>query len=145
MRRHHKLLLLIGASLLLVACGADEEPGAIDDRPADGTDEDSDDGSADPDAGDPAAGSNSREATIAAADASERTGVPAEDVEIVSFEMVTWPDGALGCPAPGESYTMALVEGYRLVVEADGEELTYHGALGEDPFYCEDPQDPAES
>jgi hypothetical protein len=138
MRRHHKILLLLGAGLLLAACGADEDPAAIDDRPAD-------EDSTDPDERDPAAGSDSREATIAAADAAERTGVPEEDVEMVRFEMVTWPDGALGCPEPGESYTMALVEGYRLVVEADGEELTYHGALGGDPFYCEDPQDPAES
>jgi len=138
MRRHHKILLLLGAGLLLAACGADEDPAAIDDRPAD-------EDSTDPDERDPAAGSDSREATIAAADAAERTGVPEEDVEMVRFEMVTWPDGALGCPEPGESYTMALVEGYRLVVGADGEELTYHGALGGDPFYCEDPQDPAES
>lgn len=145
MRRRHTFLLLLGAGLLLVACGADEDPGAIDDRPADEADDGTDDGTADPDDGDAGAGSDSREATIAAADAAERTGVAEEDVEVVSFEMVTWPDGALGCPEPGESYTMALVEGYRLVVEAGGEELTYHGALGDDPFYCEDPQEPAES
>ncbi len=141
MRRHRELLLLLTAGLVLVACGADEDLGAIDDRPAD----EGDDNSTDPDEGDPAAGSDSREVTIAAADAAERAGVPAADVEMVRFEMVTWPDGALGCPVPGESYTMALVEGYRLVVEAGGEELTYHGALGADPFYCEDPQEPAES
>lgn len=139
MRRHHKLLLVFSAGLLLVACGADEDPGAIEDGPTDEADDGSEDDA------DPAAGSDSREATIAAVDAAERTGVPEEDVEVVSFELVTWSDGALGCPKPGESYTMALVEGYRLVVEADGQELTYHGALGEDPFYCEDPQQPAES
>ncbi len=144
MRRHHKLLLLFGAGLLLVACGAEEDPGAIDDGPAGEADDTVDDPS-DPGEGDPAAGSDSREVTIAAAEAAERTGVPAEDVELVRFEMVTWPDGALGCPEAGDSYTMALVEGYRLVVEAGGEELTYHGALGGDPFYCEDPQEPAES
>ncbi|MEX2550285.1 MAG: hypothetical protein WD638_08655 [Nitriliruptoraceae bacterium] len=146
MRRHLTVLLILGAGLLLAACGTND-PEVIDDRPADeaGDPDASDDGSTDPDDGDPAPGSDSREATIAAADAAERTGVPEEDVEVVRFEMVTWPDGALGCPQPGESYTMALVEGYRLIVEADGEELTYHGALGEDPFHCEDPQEPAES
>ena len=43
-----------------------------------------------------------------------------EDVTVVSYEDVTWPDGALGCPEPGMSYTQALVPGARLVLEADG-------------------------
>lgn len=40
--------------------------------------------------------------------------------EIVVAEAVTWPDGSLGCPVPGEMYVQVLTPGYRLVFEADG-------------------------
>ena len=128
--------------LLLAACGGaddlevDETPGSdtppVDETGGDGDDEDTTD----------PAGSDSREITIATADAAERTGVAAEDIDLISFEMVTWSDGSLGCPDPDMMYTQALVEGYRIVLDAAGTELVYHGALGEDPFHCEEPSEP---
>ncbi len=50
---------------------------------------------------------------------------------------LTWPDGSLGCPEPGMSYTQALVPGYRIELTADGVVYAYHGANGNDPFLCE--------
>ncbi len=44
----------------------------------------------------------------------------AAGAEIVVAESVTWPDGSLGCPVPGEMYVQVLTPGYRLVFEADG-------------------------
>ena len=44
---------------------------------------------------------------------------------IVRAEAVTWPDGSLGCPVPGEMYTQALVPGYHLVFEVDGTAYDY--------------------
>lgn len=85
-----------------------------------------------------------REVTSAIVDAAERTGVAASDIEVVEFAMVTWPDGAIGCPEPGMLYTQALVDGYRIVLDADGTLLTYHGATGADPFLCESPADPVQ-
>jgi hypothetical protein len=73
----------------------------------------------------------------------ERTGVDRGDVLIEVTELVTWPDGALGCPEEGQMYTQALVDGYRLVFSAAGTEYHYHGASGEDPAYCADPAPPA--
>lgn len=162
-------LTLVAGGALLVGCGQadDDGPAVVDpgdeviddegargDTPDDapetdtGSGEDGDgdgDGPGEADTGeDDAQGSDSREITLAIADAADRLDVAVEEVEFVSFEMVTWPDSALGCPEPGEMYTQALVEGYRIVVAAEGTELTYHGAVGDDPFLCEDPQEPVE-
>jgi hypothetical protein len=165
----HLLATAAALSLALVACGSQEDPvleqPPIDDRiededaeteppaeepaPDDGTEEDppeTGDGGAPADDGDPAAGSSdSREITIATADAAERAGVAEEDVTFVSIEFVTWPDGALGCPEPDQMYTQALVDGYRIVLEAGGERYTYHGEVGGDPFYCADPEAPIDA
>ena len=59
-------------------------------------------------------------------DAAQRTSTRAADVVVVSAGSVTWSDGSLGCPQPGMNYTMALVPGYRILVQAGGQVLRYH-------------------
>jgi len=59
------------------------------------------------------------------ADASERTGVLPDALVVTRAEAVTWNDGSLGCPEPGMFYTMALVDGYQIVVDAAGKTLDY--------------------
>lgn len=81
---------------------------------------------------------------LAVQDAADRAGLDAADVEVVTNEAVTWSDGSLGCPEPGQFYTQALVEGYRIVVEAGTETFEYHGAAGQAPAYCADPQPPVQ-
>jgi len=49
-------------------------------------------------------------------------------ISLVSAEPVTWPDGALGCPRPGEIYTHAEVPGYGVVLQAAGREYGYRAA-----------------
>lgn len=56
---------------------------------------------------------------------------------IVSAESVTWQDGSLGCPEPGTSYTQALVEGMRVVVEAGGATYDYRFGRSDSPVLCE--------
>jgi hypothetical protein len=81
----------------------------------------------------------------AVADAAERAGVEAGSVSVLLAERVTWSDGSLGCPEPGMMYTQALVPGYRVVVEAGGNELAFHGASGGDGLrFCAQPEPPAE-
>jgi hypothetical protein len=75
-------------------------------------------------------------------DAADREGVDTSEVFVRPPEVVTWPDGSLGCPQPDEMYTQALVDGYRIVLVVDGRELVYHGQLDQEPFLCEDPQPP---
>jgi len=62
------------------------------------------------------------------ADASKRTGIEVAKLEVVESIAVTWPDGSLGCPAPGMNYTMALVPGYRIRIRADQQVLNYHAS-----------------
>lgn len=51
-----------------------------------------------------------------------------EQLVIVRAEPVVWNDGSLGCPAPGMVYTQALVNGYRVVIDAAGQ--TYDFRVG---------------
>ncbi len=54
------------------------------------------------------------------ADVVERAGVEESAITVVRSQAVTWSDGSLGCPQPGMNYTQALVDGYWVVLEADG-------------------------
>jgi hypothetical protein len=54
------------------------------------------------------------------ADAARRSGSAAERIDVIALDDVTWPDGGLGCAAPGHMVTMALVPGWRLVLGAAG-------------------------
>ena len=61
------------------------------------------------------------------AEAARLAGVPVDQVTVVSAEAVTFPDGSLGCPVPGMAYTQALVDGYKVVVEAGGATYDFRG------------------
>ncbi len=73
----------------------------------------------------PVAASLASVTEAALVDAAERTGRSRADLKILSAEAVTWSDGSLGCPQPGMMYTQALVPGYRVRIEADGQVLDY--------------------
>lgn len=75
-------------------------------------------------------------------EAAERAGVEADEVAIITAEAVTWSDGSLGCPEPGMMYTQALVPGYRVVVEAAGEEMYFHASERGYFQFCENPKPP---
>ena len=69
-------------------------------------------------------------------DAAKRTGRARSTLVVVSSEAVTWPDGGLGCPEPGVTYTMALVPGYRVFIRAGDELLDYHASRRGYLLYC---------
>lgn len=71
-------------------------------------------------------------------DLADRFGEVGE-VEVISARAVTWNDGSLGCPEPGMMYTQALVDGYHVIVEVDGEELDYRAVESGGARLCEDP------
>lgn len=75
----------------------------------------------------------------AIADLSRDTGIDPDDIQVVLNEPITWRDGSLGCPKLGMMYTQALVDGYRIVLRAGGDEVAYHGSNGRPPFRCDHP------
>ena len=54
--------------------------------------------------------------------------VPRGKLVIVQAEPVVWPDGSLGCPEPGALYTQALVDGYWIVIAAEGKTYDFRMA-----------------
>ena len=71
-------------------------------------------------------------------------GVASNAPTIVAAEEVTWSDGSLGCPQPNMGYTQALVPGYRVVLEVDGEEFHFHASESDQVILCDDPQPPVD-
>ena len=119
-----KTTLLVGMSLALVlaACAStqDDASGASDVSVPD---------------------SLSSRVDMARADLAARLG-SADAIVVVAVEDVTWRDGSLGCPQPGMSYTQALVDGYRIELSDGTTTYFYHGAVGRDPFLCENADEP---
>lgn len=78
-------------------------------------------------------------------DAAQRTSARLADITVVSAGSVTWSDGSLGCPQPGMNYTMALVPGYRILVQAGEQVLRYHAGTRGAVKFCPEGQaiDPA--
>jgi hypothetical protein len=129
-RSARRIALAVGCGLILTACGGDladgpgPEPGPeLPDRAAEATFVSLD---AVPDA-----------VELAIADAAARFGVPESEVAVAGALRVVWIDGSLGCPEEGMMYTQALVDGYLLTLEVDGQRVDYHGANGQPPFLCE--------
>ena len=58
--------------------------------------------------------------------AAAELGVQLEDVRIVSAEQVEWSDACLGVPDPLELCAQAITPGYRVVLEANGQQIIYH-------------------
>ena len=69
-------------------------------------------------------------------DLAGRTGTAQENIEMIRAQTVTWANGALGCPEEGMMYTQALVEGYFILLRADGEDSAYHAGRDGKPFHC---------
>lgn len=89
-----------------------------------------------------AAGFDDPRVAAAVEDLAEREDVATDAVVVGALEEVTWPNGAIGCPQDGMSYTQALVDGTRLILQIDGVEYAYHGE-GDGPLsYCANPTDP---
>lgn len=137
MSTHTRTLTLLSLLGVLSACAATpsaSEPGGAPD-------------SAPPSVGDGSVPASEVPAAMlerVIADAASGAGVDPSDVTVIAAEAVTWSDGSLGCPEPGMMYTQALVPGYRVVLEIDGEELHFHAAQDGQFTFCENPQPPAD-
>ncbi len=53
------------------------------------------------------------------------------DVSVLSYRLVTWPNGCIGIEKPGAVCAQALVPGFLVRVAAGGDVFRYHGANGQ--------------
>jgi hypothetical protein len=133
------LTIVLLAALVLAACGP--TPGTDDVSP--GTDEVSPISTPPPaapqDTPSPVASGDEETDIVenALADLSTRLGISAETIQVVSVELVDWPDTSLGCPQEGQMYAQVIVPGRRVVLEAEGEQYTYHTGDG-NVILCQD-------
>jgi hypothetical protein len=65
-------------------------------------------------------------ASLIIEDTARRTGSALHAITIVTSEPATWPDGSLGCRAPGELAAQVLTPGFRVEVDAGGRRFAYH-------------------
>jgi hypothetical protein len=138
-----RTLLIIGAaSLVLAACTADSGTAGSASPPPSVPSVGPSTEPAGPSTEPAGNGGSSLPASITdpiVADAAARLGVDPSAVTIIDAHEETWSDGSLGCPQPGMMYTQALVDGYQVVVEANGTRLDYRGS-GPGRFHlCENP------
>lgn len=70
-------------------------------------------------------------------DLAQRLSIPVEQIDLVEFRPVVWPDGALGCPQPGKSYIQVQQEGLLIRLRAGKQIYPYHSGGGTPPFLCE--------
>lgn len=70
------------------------------------------------------------------ADLSRRLGVDSSTFVVTKAESVVWGDGSLGCPEPGMMYTQALVNGYWVIIDANGQSYDYRASQGGDFRLC---------
>ncbi len=65
-------------------------------------------------------------ALSARADLVKRLQIDPDTIKLVSVERMRWPDGCLGVQIPGMMCTMVITPGYRVVLEANGQQYDYH-------------------
>jgi hypothetical protein len=67
------------------------------------------------------------QAVLAAVDQlSQTAGVSVEEIEILDFQDVEWPDACLGVPQEGQACALVITPGFRVVLEANGEQFELH-------------------
>jgi hypothetical protein len=61
-------------------------------------------------------------------DLAANQNIDSSQISVVEAREVVWNDGSLGCSQPGQSYTMAEVPGYYVVLQENSRQHKYHSA-----------------
>lgn len=64
--------------------------------------------------------------TKAIEDLAQQTGLPPDEISLVSMEAVDWNDASLGCPQEGFMYAQVITPGYKMILAAGGQQYEYH-------------------
>ncbi|KAA3664085.1 MAG: hypothetical protein DWQ04_07540 [Chloroflexi bacterium] len=86
--------------------------------------------------------SNSAESALiqqAMSDLSHRLSVSKDQLSLVEFKNVVWPNAGLGCPHPDMAYKQVQQDGYRILLQYGNRTFAYHGGGKRGPFLCENP------
>jgi hypothetical protein len=59
-------------------------------------------------------------------DLADQLSIRKDQISLVETIEVTWPDSSLGCPQKGVSYLQVLTPGYKIILEAGGNQYEYH-------------------
>jgi hypothetical protein len=73
----------------------------------------------------------------AVADLATRLKVDASNIDTISAQSMSWPDGSLGCPQPGMGYTQVMVDGALILLSVNGTSYSYHSGGSRAPFLCQ--------
>ncbi|MBE2222001.1 MAG: hypothetical protein IAF02_10690 [Anaerolineae bacterium] len=79
---------------------------------------------------------------LAVQDLAQRLTIDESEIEVISVEMVIWPDTSLGCPHPDMVYTQVQRDGLRILLQAENQIYAYHSGGVKPPFLCENPAKP---
>lgn len=77
--------------------------------------------------------------TQASEDLARRLGIDVDQIDLVEFKAVVWPDGSLGCPRPDMAYIQVQQEGTLIRLQVGGRIYEYHSGGNRPPFLCEQP------
>jgi hypothetical protein len=137
---HARLLIILAAvATALTACLAPPQPGTspFEGAPTQPSEENGMPDHTEPHAT-PSAADHDALVQSARQDLAEQLTVAPDDIEVTTVRAVTWPDGSMGCPEPGQMYTQALVDGAYIELAHDGDAYAYHWGQGlPEPFLCE--------
>jgi hypothetical protein len=75
--------------------------------------------------------------SAATADLARQTGLPSDQIRLVSIEAQQWSDTSLGCPQEGYMYAQVITPGYLIVLEAQGQQYEYHTDQGTNVILCQ--------
>ena len=79
------------------------------------------------------------QAQQAISDLAERLQIEPQTITVTRVEVVTWPNGSLGCPEPGMMYTQALIDGFFIQLQVGDQRYNYHSGSRGAPTLCESP------
>ena len=63
---------------------------------------------------------------LAKSDLAARLEVDVAEISVLAAEPRQWRNSALGCPAPGMNYLMAITPGFQITLESGGQLYDYH-------------------
>lgn len=72
-------------------------------------------------------------------DLAARLAIDVNSIEVVSEQVVEWPDSSLGCPQEGMAYLQVITPGTHIQLRVGDQIYSYHSGRGGPPFLCENP------